>query len=160
MNPVKIASLLLLALLAACASSEISGQVPPSETPNNLKVTRTLKGRIEGITFFNAPFVLTWHFGANDGRSIDTWLGGDGEQPTYVVKSISLSYRGKEIVIPQDAYYDFNDPPVYGEPSVMASEDEISVFFSLSDGAGSCRVSLDFKDGQYVGRTIHRKHHP
>ncbi len=155
----KIASLLLVALLAACASTEISGQVAPTETPDNLKVTRTLKGRIEGITFFNAPFLLTWHFGENDGRRIDTWLGGDGQQPSYIVKSISLFYRGKAIVIPQNAYYDFNDPPVYSEPSVMASEDEISVFFNLSDGAGSCRVSLDFRDGIYVGRTIHRKHH-
>ena len=82
----------------------------------------------------------------------------DGDAPAYVVKAISLEIGGKKVSIPIDAYSDFCDPPIYGRPYVMATKDRFSVFFNLSDGAGTCKVSLDFKDESYVGRTIHYRH--
>ena len=142
-------------LLTSCVTFEVSLREAPVGQADDLKVTRNFAGKVEGLTFYDSPFVLSWEFVENDGREVDRWLGGDDDEPTYVVREVSLSVAGKTVPIPAEAYWDFCDPPVQGAPYVMASEDQLSVFFDLSDGAGARKVSLDFRRGRYVGRTIH-----
>lgn len=154
-----LCNLLCLGLFSSCVpqqneSPETVASKNAWKVSNDLKVVREFEGEVRGITFYNQPFVYSWEFAENDGRKVDSWVGCDGDEPAYVVKSVSLTLNGVFIHIPYEAFMDFGDPNIGNKPYVMASKEQFSMFFSLSDGGGSARVRLDFKDGRYVGRTI------
>ena len=144
------ATFLILAVMVASPHAAVGDEIA--------KVSRYLSGTASGLSFSGTKFSLSWQFAPYDGRKVKKWVGGDSvDPPTYVVKELQLSLSGHKVSIPESAYFDIFDPPVQAAgPYILEDSQFLYLVLHASDGAGSAKVSLRFKNGTYIDREVEK----
>lgn len=120
------------------------------------KVSAYFSGSKQGVSYYGKHFNYSWTYGDFDNRSIKKWIGGDSiDPPRYVINQLSLTIGNKTVSIPKEAYWDLYDPQVQGAPPyILEDKNYVYMVILLSDGAGSAKALLKFKDGKYIERII------
>jgi len=104
------------------------------------------------------PFDLKITYGefSEELDKVENYWGSDelpSWRPRWIITSIEFKFDGKVIPIPEGAYSDLGNPLVPSLPRFQGSNwDVAEIHMGGSDGAGSYRSILRFRDGRLVER--------
>jgi len=87
-------------------------------------------------------------------KPVSSFWGFDKEEPSWMIKEISLRIGGSEAIIPQKAIADLADITLPGGFYIETTKEAILLYLSGGDGAGSYHVVFRFMGKRLISRTI------
>jgi hypothetical protein len=87
-------------------------------------------------------------------KPVPKFWGFDKEEPSWMIKEVSLRIGGSQAIIPQKAIADLADITLPGGFYIQTTKEAILLYLSGGDGAGSYDAVFRFIGKRLISRTI------